>query len=104
MAWLRSDAGPGQSFFAPSESERRQFHNPTRTASQDAAAVIRPAMPPTLMADQFLRALLRWARRQSHGGALSIPTGAVDPGELRQVLCAIVCAPAPKERAYDGRA
>jgi hypothetical protein len=53
----------------------------------------RPAMPPTLMADRFLRALMRWARRQSHGAALiSIPTGAVDPAELRQVLCALLCA------------
>jgi hypothetical protein len=71
----------------------RQLHNPNRTASQDAAAVIRPAMPPTLMADRFLRALMRWARRQSHGAALvSIPGGRVDPVELQQVLIALVCA------------
>jgi hypothetical protein len=49
-------------------------------------------MPPTLLADAFLRALIKWAARSEHGGTIVIPSGRVDSQELRRVVKAIVCA------------
>jgi hypothetical protein len=41
----------------------------------------------------FLRALLRWAERETHSGPIILPTGmVVDPDELLRVVVALKCA------------
>jgi hypothetical protein len=50
-------------------------------------------MPNTALAHAFLRdAILVWARRQSGGERLALPSGRVDGDELRRVITALVCA------------
>jgi hypothetical protein len=48
--------------------------------------------PATALADAFLRALFAWARRQTRDQRITLPAGAVDPNELRQVLVNLLCA------------
>jgi hypothetical protein len=50
------------------------------------------------MQHAFLAALLRWAARVQRAEPIALPVGRVDPGELRQVLIALVCAQPAKER------
>jgi len=59
----------------------------------------RSPTPDTIMAHAFLRALLAWCARQTRSGPVAIPTGAVDPVELRQVLVALVCAQGQRGRS-----
>jgi hypothetical protein len=51
-----------------------------------------PSPSLTVIQWAFLRALLEWARRETHGAQLiAIPSGRVDPAELHQVLIALLC-------------
>lgn len=50
----------------------------------------RQAVPDTVMAHAFLRALMRWAKRRPNTDAwIAIPTGTVTAGELARVVCAL---------------
>jgi hypothetical protein len=61
--------------------------------------IARSAMPRTALADAFLAVLLRWVQRQTRAESITLPVGAVDPLELRQVVVALVCA--RNERSYE---
>jgi hypothetical protein len=51
------------------------------------------------MQHAFLRALLAWARHETHGTQLIvIPAGRVDPEELRAVMIGLLCARFQRER------
>ena len=52
----------------------------------------RSALPPTLLADRFLAALVRLARRGQGSEPVALPVGVVDPCELACVIVALLRA------------
>jgi hypothetical protein len=57
-----------------------------RRGNQEASGGLTP------MQSAFLAGLLDWAQRETGDELIAIPTGVVDPAELRQVIVALKCA------------
>jgi hypothetical protein len=62
------------------------------TTKANFQPAFRPPAPPTAFVDAFLAALFVWARRRTGAKPIAIPSGVVDPRELRRVLIALLCA------------
>lgn len=49
-------------------------------------------VPNTAFADAFIIAICEWAAKHAGARRVALPSGTVDPAELRKVVIALACA------------